>query len=84
MEGLAHTPDRRQNTGVIKRRLFAALALIVFAIGSSLFWNEGKIEWLSMSSNQFAALIGFLFLHFRWRGRERRALTPKQAQDIFS
>ena len=69
---------------MILPRIFAAVILLGFAIGSSLFWNDGQVEWVSLLTNLAAACIGFIFLHFRWRATEQRAITPKKAQDIFS
>ena len=69
---------------MIRRRVFAFVILIVFAIGSSLFWNDGEIKWLSMSVNLIAACAGMIFLHYRWRAQERRALSPGKLKDIFS
>ncbi|MEM6266794.1 MAG: hypothetical protein AAF707_04660 [Pseudomonadota bacterium] len=66
------------------RRIFAAFVLLGFAIGSSLFWNNGVVEWLLLGSNLAAAAIGFVVLHFRWRAQERKMLTPTKARDIFS
>ncbi len=69
---------------MIKRRIFAAIALIAFAIGSSLFWNDGAVKWVSIGINLGAALLGFILLHFKWRAREKREVSPKKAQEIFS
>lgn len=69
---------------MIRRRLFAALILFGFAIGSALFWNDGAVDWVLVGINLVAALLGLLVLHFRWRSKERRPLSPEKAQDIFS
>lgn len=69
---------------VIRRRLFAALALLVFAVGSALFWNDWRIDLGVLAINLFVASAGFLLLHLRWRRAERHALTPRRVKDIFS
>ncbi|MBD2841554.1 hypothetical protein [Erythrobacter rubeus] len=69
---------------MIKRRLLAAAILFVFAVGSALYWNDGTPDWVLLSVNLAAALIGLTVLHFRWRSRERRSLSPEKAKDIFS
>jgi len=66
------------------RRLFAAVALIVAALGSVLLWNDGRVDWLDLAINMAAASLGFLMLHYRWRSQERRAMTPGKMKDIFS
>lgn len=68
----------------IRRRLIAALVLYGFAIGSALFWNDWQLEWITMGTNLFAATVGLAALHLRWRGQEKRAMTPNKARDIFS
>ncbi|MDJ0643591.1 MAG: hypothetical protein QNJ15_12305 [Erythrobacter sp.] len=69
---------------MIRRRLFAALILFAFAVGSALFWDGGEVDWFTIGTNLAVAAIGLVFLHFRWRTRERRALTPNKAKDVFS
>lgn len=69
---------------MIKRRIFAAIALIGFAIGSAFYRSGGETEWFSIASHLAGALLGFVFLHYRWRAREKRLLTPDKAKDIFS
>lgn len=68
----------------LRRRLFAALILGGFAIGSVLFWNGGGFDLTQFVVNTIVALVGFGWLHWRWRQQERRALTPKKVKDIFS
>ncbi|MEM7779179.1 MAG: hypothetical protein AAF697_02170 [Pseudomonadota bacterium] len=68
----------------VRRRVLAALVLFGFAIGSSLFWNEWRVDWPSLSINLLAAGAGLLFLHNRWRIKEARAMTPRKIKDTFS
>lgn len=68
----------------LRRRLVAALLLVVFAIGSVLLWNDGRVDWSDLAINLFAAACGLLVLHYRWRRQERRAMTPRKLKDIFS
>ncbi len=70
--------------GPLRRRLLAALILTVFAIGSVLVWNGGEIVWSQLAINCAAAGAGLVFLHYRWRAQERRAMTPRKVKDIFS
>lgn len=69
---------------MIKRRLIAALLLLAFAIGSPLFWNDGKWDTFHFGVNLILASFGFLFLHHKWKRSETRTVTPDKARDIFS
>lgn len=69
---------------VFRRRFFAALILFAFAVGSALFWNDWRLDWIDMGTNLAFATAGLLFLHMRWRRREKQAMTPKKVRDIFS
>jgi hypothetical protein len=44
---------------------------------------ESEPRWLDLAFHLFAALAALVFLHFRWRRRERRALTPRRIRDTF-
>ena len=68
----------------ILRRLLAALVLVAFAIGSVLFWNRGEVDYAQLSINLAVAAIGMIWLHIRWREKERRELTPGKVKGIFS
>jgi len=68
----------------LARRVFAAFILLIAAVGSVLLWNDGRIDWSDLSINLAAAFAGFVFLHYRWRTQERRAMTPRKVEDIFS
>lgn len=72
---LGHTP--------LMRRLFAALILLCAAVGTAL-WRSGGSLSFDLFANLVAALAALAFLHFRWRRKERRALTPSKVKDIFS
>ena len=76
------TPVRARTR--LGRRVLAALALYGFAVGSSLFWNNWRIDWPSLSVNLAAASIGLYALHARWRKRENTAMTPARIRDTFS
>ena len=69
---------------MILRRILAALVLVVFAIGSALYWNDWRFDLRVLSINLIVACVGFLVLHRRWKRREARILTPDKAKDIFS
>lgn len=69
---------------MIRRRLFAFFVLFACAIGSALFWNDGTVNLIDMGANLLAAGAGMVFLHYRWRAQENRALSPGQVRDIFS
>ena len=66
------------------RRIFAALVLYAFAIGSALFWTGGAVDGVILGANLVAATIGLGFLHWRWRRQEIRALSPGKIRDVFS
>lgn len=69
---------------MIKRRIIAAALLLAFAIGSPLFWNDGKWDSLHFGVNLILASLGFLLLHHKWKRAEKRIVTPDKARDIFS
>ncbi|MDA9918561.1 hypothetical protein N9D37_01560 [Erythrobacter sp.] len=69
---------------MIKRRIFAAILLLAFAIGSPLFWSDGDLNMMEFGINLILASVGFLFLHHRWKRKEAKRLSPNQARDIFS
>ena len=69
---------------MIRRRIFAFLALYGAAIGSALYWTDGEFDWLTLGGNVLGATIGFVWLHYRWKAQEARIMTPKNFKDIFS
>ncbi|MEM1197505.1 MAG: hypothetical protein AAGH57_15490 [Pseudomonadota bacterium] len=75
---------RLPRSRAVLRRALAAIALGGFAIGSVLFWNAGEFDPVQFAINAVVASVGFVWLHFRWRAQERRALTPGKVKDIFS
>ncbi|MEL6708708.1 MAG: hypothetical protein AAFP79_10525 [Pseudomonadota bacterium] len=68
----------------ILRRIAAAFILLAFALGSVLFWNRGGFNTVQFAINLVVASVGFIWLHTRWKAKERRALTPSKVKDIFS
>jgi hypothetical protein len=68
----------------VLRRLFAAVMLYGFAVGSALFWNSGAIDRVILGANLVAATLGLGFLHWRWQRQERKAMSPKAIRDVFS
>ncbi len=71
-------------TRPLLRRALAALILLAFATGSVLFWNRGAFDTVQFAINLAVASAGMIWLHLRWRAKERRALTPSKAKEIFS
>ncbi|MFL0356334.1 hypothetical protein ACI5KX_07610 [Erythrobacter sp. GH1-10] len=69
---------------MIKRRLYAAIVLLAFAIGSVLFWNDGEFDLFAFGLNLIFASIGFVILHHRWKRQEAGRISPSRAKDIFS
>ena len=69
---------------MIRRRIFAVVVLFGFAIGSALFWSDGEVVPSVLGVNIAAAALGSVWLHYRWKKQEARALTPRKAEDIFS
>ena len=72
------------NARFLFRRVCAALILFGFAIGSVLVWKRGDLDYVPLTINLGVACAGLCWLHFRWREKERRALTPSKVKDIFS
>ncbi|AOL23278.1 hypothetical protein Ga0102493_112262 [Erythrobacter litoralis] len=67
----------------LARRLVAALLLIGTAIAVSVLRTGGDPGGIDLAFNLLAALAALVFLHFRWRRREKRALTPRTIRDTF-
>ncbi|MEE4206736.1 MAG: hypothetical protein V2I39_10610 [Erythrobacter sp.] len=65
------------------RRLVAATLLLGTAIAVSVVRSEGEPVLIDFAMNLFAAFAALVFLHFRWRAGERRALTPRRIRDTF-
>lgn len=66
------------------RRIIAAVLLVGTAIVTALLRNDGTQRWFDLGVNIIVAIIALAFLHFRWRARERKRLSPEKARDIFS
>nr|WP_137678160.1 hypothetical protein [Parerythrobacter lutipelagi] len=62
----------------------AFVILLIAAASSSLFWNAGKFEPVSMLINLTIATAGMILLHFKWRRAERKLLASRQTKDVFS
>jgi len=71
-------------TRAVKRRLVAGTLLLAVATGSVFFWNDGDFDSGQFAINLAVAVAGFAVLHQRWRAKEKRALTPRKVEDIFS
>ena len=69
---------------MMRRRIFAGFVLMAVAIGSALFWNNGEVVVSVLGINIAVAVLGFVWLHLRWKKQEARAITPHKAEDIFS
>lgn len=65
------------------RRIIAALVLLGTAVAVSVLRGGDTPDRLDLALNLAAALGAFVFLHYRWRARERRALTPRRIRDTF-
>lgn len=66
----------------LARRIVAALLLVGAGLAAAI-GPDGAISWIEIIANLTAALAAFVFLHYRWRARERRALTPRRIRDTF-
>lgn len=65
------------------RRLVAALLLVGTAIAVTVLRSENGLDRINLAVNLVAALGALVFLHYRWRAREKRALTPRRIKDTF-
>ena len=68
----------------LQRRIVAAALLLGAAAFASWLRASGKHFWIELGLNLTVAWVAFGFLHFRWRAREERQITPDKAEDIFS
>lgn len=68
----------------LMRRIIAAMLLVGTTIVTALLRSGGTQRWVDLSVNIVVAVIALAFLHFRWRARERKMLSPDKARDIFS
>jgi hypothetical protein len=68
----------------LRRRIVAAAVLVGAAFLATWLRSEGDQYWIALGLNLLAAWAAFGFLHFRWRARELREMTPAKAEDIFS
>jgi hypothetical protein len=68
----------------LKRRMVAAVLLVGTALGVTWLRAAGEQFWIELAINLLTACAAFGFLHYRWRAREQREMTPAKAKDIFS
>lgn len=71
----------------MKRRIFAALLIYGFALGSVFFWNAERpfaAQAPQLILNFALGTIGLAILHFRWKRQEDQIVSPDKARDIFS
>jgi hypothetical protein len=68
----------------VTRRIVAGVMLLGTAIGASLLRAGWPPAWFDLALNCASACAAFLFLHYRWRARERDEITPAKVKDIFS
>lgn len=68
----------------LKRRFVAAVLLMGTAAAVTWLRSSGGQFWIELGLNLLAAWAAFGFLHFRWRAREEREMTPDKVEDIFS
>ncbi|MFO6447582.1 hypothetical protein ACLBKU_10600 [Erythrobacter sp. NE805] len=80
MKGVVANLGRKPLT----RRLVAAVVLIGAAIVTALLRSKGSQLLFDLVANTVVAFGALVVLHVRWRSREKRAISPEQAQDIFS
>lgn len=68
----------------LTRRLVAAVLLIGMAIVTTALRGDPSQRLFDLGINLAVALIALAVLHVRWRARERRTPSARQAEDIFS
>jgi hypothetical protein len=68
----------------LTRRIIAGVMLLGTAAAASLMRAGWPPLWFDLALNCATATAAFLFLHYRWRARERDEITPAKAKDIFS
>lgn len=66
------------------RRLVAALLLLGTALVTAFLRSDGSPHLYDLIANMVVAILALVILHFRWRSKEKKTLSPEQAQDIFS
>lgn len=68
----------------LKRRIVAAVLLLGAAAVATWLRAPSEYFWIELGLNLTIAWAAFGVLHFRWRAREERQITPDKAEDIFS
>lgn len=66
------------------RRIVAGIILIAASVSFAFARNQGQQFWFELGANLIAAMAALVFLHYRWRAKERRAMTPDKIRDVFS
>ena len=66
------------------RRIFAALILMITAIGASLLRNDGAFLAVDLASSLVVAFLALGLLHLRWRRQEVRGLNAQKLKETFS
>jgi hypothetical protein len=70
--------------GPLTRRIVAALLLLGTAVATTVLRSEGSQLFFDLAVSLVVAMIALVILHFRWRSGEKKAISPRQARDIFS
>lgn len=68
----------------LTRRIVAAFLLLGTAVVAAVLRSDGAQLQIDLVANVVVALIALVILHLRWRSREKKAISPDQARDIFS
>lgn len=68
----------------LTRRLVAAILLLGAAVVTPALRSQSSQLLFDLITNTVLAIVALVILHFRWRSREKKTLSPKEAQDIFS
>jgi len=66
------------------RRLIAGVILVFGALIAAFARHDGKPDGFTLASHLVMAMMALVILHIRWKRRERVAITPAKARDIFS
>ena len=68
----------------ITRRVLATVILLGGAVGGSYWREDWSWDWFDLGTHLVLALGALIYLHYRWRAQERRAITPEKVKDVFS
>ena len=67
----------------LTRRIVAGTLLIGTAITVAILRNDNAQMWFAIGTNVLVAVVALVLLHFRWKSREHRNVSGKQAQETF-